>query len=66
MATVLAVVFAITTAYCAFWWLVTYISMLSALFYALDKGVPQPTDDEIKVYTSRVIRALFRRKRGKR
>lgn len=61
MATVLAVVFAITTVFCAFWWFINRIVANAFVEYMRAKGYQLPSEAEIE----ECIGSVYKEKIGK-
>lgn len=55
MATVLAVVFAITTVFCAFWWFIYSLVTRSLVKYMRTKGYQPPSEAEVKSSIKAVV-----------
>ena len=59
MATVLAIVFAITTVFCAIMWFLGWLSCRVLVMYMLDKGYDKPNGDETNNYTRRALKKML-------
>ena len=61
MATVLAIVFAITTVFCAFWWFINLLVANAFVKYMRAKGYQPPSEAEMKECIASVYKEKLRK-----